>query len=130
MKAHAARGWEILHGLSMLTDELLIVRHHHERFDGKGYPDRLGGDQLPIYVWIVSAADALDAMTSDRPYRRGMSLEVALAEVVKGSGTHFHQAVAAAVEAAITSGTLKVLEQESMYADAPTLGAFENPVAP
>ncbi len=129
MKTHPAKGWEILRGLSMLTDELLIVRHHHERYDGKGYPDRKQGDELPIYVWIVSAADALDAMTSDRPYRKGMSFEAAMTEVAKGAGTHFHPAVAEAMLAAAAAGDLRPLEQSSMYANAPSLGAFENPVA-
>src|SRR5207248_1351494 len=81
------KGYEILKDLKMLTDELVIVRSHHERFDGKGYPDHKPGDQLPVYAWIASAADAVDAMTSDRPYRKGMSMEVALEEISKGSGT-------------------------------------------
>src|SRR5919109_1864614 len=72
MKSHATVGFNILSALKMLTDELVIVRSHHERYDGKGYPDRKKGDELPIFAWIVSAADAIDAMTSDRPYRRGM----------------------------------------------------------
>src|SRR5256885_10211195 len=71
MKSHSVVGFNILSGLRMLTDELVIVRSHHERFDGKGYPDRKKGDELPMFAWIVSAADAIDAMTSDRPYRRG-----------------------------------------------------------
>jgi GAF domain-containing protein len=129
MKSHPLKGYEILKNLTMLTDELKIVRSHHERYDGKGYPDHLTGDQLPLFVWIVSAADAIDAMTSDRPYRKGMSFEVALAEVAKGSGTHFHPVVAEAVLAAARGGTLRVLAQQSMYADAPLAGAFENPVA-
>ena len=129
MKSHAAKGWDILKDLNMLTDELLIVRNHHERFDGKGYPDRKKGEDLPIYVWIVSGADAFDAMTSDRPYRKGMSLEVAIGEVQKGAGTHFHPAVAAAMVAAAQAGILTVLDQKSMYTNAPSLGAFENPVA-
>src|SRR5205823_776366 len=74
MKAHTTIGFNILSGLKMLTDELVIVRSHHERYDGKGYPDRKKGDDLPIFAWIASAADAIDAMTSDRPYRKGMSL--------------------------------------------------------
>jgi putative nucleotidyltransferase with HDIG domain len=129
MKTHPSKGYEILKDLSMLTDELKIVRSHHERFDGKGYPDRKKGDELPIYVWIVSGADALDAMTSDRPYRKGMSFEMAMSEVEKGAGSHFHPTVAAAMLAAARAGVLTVLDQKSMYANAPSTGAFENPVA-
>src|SRR5579859_1299354 len=129
MKAHTTIGFDILSGLKMLTDELVIVRSHHERYDGKGYPDRLKGDQLPMFAWIASAADAIDAMTSDRPYRKGMSLEVALDQVRQGAGTHFHPDVAEAVLDAAHNGTLTLIEQESMYRDAPAIGAFENPVS-
>jgi len=129
MKSHTTVGFNILSVLKMLTDELVIVRSHHERYDGKGYPDRKKGDELPIFAWIVSAADAIDAMTSDRPYRRGMSLEVALEEVRQGAGAHFHPDVAEAVLDAVANGTLALMAQQSMHPDAPMLGAFENPVA-
>jgi GAF domain-containing protein len=129
MKAHPVVGYDVLKGLKMLTDELVIVRSHHERFDGKGYPDAKKKDELPIYAYIVAAADALDAMTSDRPYRKAMSLEVALAEIQGGAGTHFHPAVAAAVQAAARKGTLKVIKSETVFANAPAVGAFENPTS-
>jgi HD-GYP domain-containing protein (c-di-GMP phosphodiesterase class II) len=127
MKSHTVVGFNILSGLKMLTDELVIVRSHHERYDGKGYPDRKKGDELPMFAWIVSAADAIDAMTSDRPYRKGMSLDVALEQVRKGAGTHFHPDVAEAVLDAAAGGALKLIPQESLYRDAPAIGAFENP---
>ena len=127
MREHPVVGFNILSGLKMLTDELVIVRSHHERYDGRGYPDRKKGDELPMFAWIVSAADAIDAMTSDRPYRKGMSLEVAVGQVRDGAGTHFHPDVAEAVLDATKKGTLKVIPQESLYRDAPTIGAFENP---
>jgi len=129
MKAHPVIGYDILKDLKMLSEELVIVRSHHERFDGNGYPDRLGGDKLPIYAWIVSGADAFDAMTSDRPYRKGMAHEIALAEIVKGAGTHFHPDVSEAFVAATRSGALKVIPQTSMFENAPSVGVFENPVA-
>ena len=113
----------------MLTDELDIVRSHHERFDGKGYPDRKKGDELAIFVWIASAADAIDAMTSDRPYRKAMSLEIAVEQVRAGAGTHFHPDVAEAVLDAAHNGTLKVIPQENLYKNAPAIGTFENPTA-
>jgi HD-GYP domain-containing protein (c-di-GMP phosphodiesterase class II) len=127
MKEHPVVGFNILSGLKMLTDELVIVRSHHERFDGKGYPDRIKSDELPMYAWIVSAADAIDAMTSDRPYRRGMSIQVAVEQVRSGAGTHFHPDVAEAVLDAVGNGSLKLITAKSMYADAPAVGAFENP---
>jgi HD-GYP domain-containing protein (c-di-GMP phosphodiesterase class II) len=129
MKEHPVVGFNILSGLKMLTDELVIVRSHHERYDGKGYPDRIKGDQLPMFAWIVSAADAIDAMTSDRPYRKGMPLQIAIDQVRAGSGTHFHPDVAEAVLDAAGNGTFKLVKSQSMYEDAPAVGAFENPVS-
>ena len=65
------------------------VRHHHERYDGKGYPDRLKGDGIPIEARLILAADTFDAMTSNRPYRRALSTERALTELEKFSGKQF-----------------------------------------
>ena len=127
MKEHPVAGFNILSGLKMLTDELVIVRSHHERYDGNGYPDRIKGAELPLFAWIVSAADAIDAMTSDRPYRRGMSMQVAVDQVRTGAGTHFHPDVAEAVLDAVTNGALKMITAKSMYENAPSVGAFENP---
>jgi HD-GYP domain-containing protein (c-di-GMP phosphodiesterase class II) len=129
MREHTTVGFNILSGLKMLTDELVIVRSHHERYDGKGYPDRKKGDELPMFAWIVSAADAIDAMTSDRPYRKGMAMDVAVEQVRAGAGTHFHPDVAEAVLDAAQSGKLKVVPQISLYKNAPVRGAFENPVS-
>ena len=129
MKSHTTVGFNILSGLRMLTDELVIVRSHHERFDGKGYPDGKKSDEVPMFAWIVSAADAIDAMTSDRPYRKGMSLEVAIEQVREGAGTHFHPDVAEAVMDAVASGKLTVIPQKSLHPDAPKIGAFENPIS-
>jgi HD-GYP domain-containing protein (c-di-GMP phosphodiesterase class II) len=129
MKEHPVAGFNILSGLKMLSDELVIVRSHHERYDGKGYPDRKKGDELPMFAWIVSAADAIDAMTSDRPYRKASSLEVAVEQVRAGAGTHFHPDVAEAVLDAAHNGAMKVIPQENLYRDAPAIGAFENPTA-
>ena len=129
LKRHPVVGYEVLKNLHMLTDELVIVRSHHERFDGKGYPDGKKGDELAILAWIVAAADAFDAMTSDRPYRRGMSIELALGEISKCRGAQFHPAVADAVLEAHEKGAFKIIPQESLYIDAPVVGAFENPTA-
>ena len=109
MKAHAIIGFDILSDLKMLTAELVIVRSHHERFDDTGYPDRKRGGDLPIYVWIVCAAEAIDAMTSDSPYRKRMSLEMALDQIRQGAGTHFHPDVAEAVLDASRNGTLNII---------------------
>ena len=65
------------------------VRSHHERYDGRGYPDGLAGDEIPLFGRIIAVADAFDAMTYDRPYRRGMSVERALAILDEGKGTQW-----------------------------------------
>src|SRR2546430_17389744 len=115
MKAHTTIGFNILSGLKMLTDELVIVRSHHERYDGKGYPDRKKGDELPMFAWIVSAADAIDAMTSDRPYRHGMPLEVAVEKVLAGARKHFPPDVVVAVLDSAGMGALASLTQKSLH---------------
>jgi GAF domain-containing protein len=129
MKEHPVVGFNILSGLKMLTDELIIVRSHHERYDGKGYPDKKTGEELPMFAWIAGAADAIDAMTSDRPYRKASPLEVAVEQIKAGAGTQFHPDVAEAVMDAAHNATLRVIPQESLYKNAPHIGAFENPTS-
>src|SRR5262249_21090406 len=77
MKQHTVKGAEILETVPELHAVIPIARSHHERWDGRGYPDGLKGDQTPLLARIVAVADAFDAMTSDRPYRIGMQPEVA-----------------------------------------------------
>jgi putative nucleotidyltransferase with HDIG domain len=89
MKTHVLRGADIVQMVPGLAWALPVVRSHHEKWDGKGYPDGLRGEDTPFPARIVAVADAFDAMTSDRPYRRGMPSEKAFAEIVRGSGTHF-----------------------------------------
>src|SRR6478672_572188 len=106
---HPVVGWRILAPLLADTPAALnIVRSHHERFDGRGVPDRLGGAQIPLEARIVAAADAFDAMTSDRPYRPdGLRVDDAIAEIVRCSGSQFDPAVVAALVRAAESGALK-----------------------
>jgi putative nucleotidyltransferase with HDIG domain len=89
MKTHTTKGAEIIETVPDLKAIIPIVRHHHERWDGKGYPDGLGGEAISHLARVVGIADAFDAMTSDRPYRKGMPAEVAFEEVRKGAGTQF-----------------------------------------
>ena len=70
-----------------------IVRHHHERFDGKGYPDGLAGEEIPLEARIMSVVDVFDAMTHERSYRKALSREEAIAELERGAGTQFDPAV-------------------------------------
>ncbi len=87
MKKHTIIGEQIVSHIEELKEFLPVIRHHHERIDGKGYPDQLKGDEIHPYARIVAVCDAFDAMTTTRPYRRYMYLEEAIAELqnVKGS---------------------------------------------
>jgi HD-GYP domain-containing protein (c-di-GMP phosphodiesterase class II) len=76
-----------------------MVRHHHERFDGGGYPDGLSGEDIPLAARVLAVADALDAMTSNRPYRSGRPLDESRAEIARQAGTQFCPRVVAALEA-------------------------------
>lgn len=89
METHPALGEIIVRKVPQLEDLLPGVRHHHEAYDGRGYPDGLAGDRIPRMARILAVADTYDAMTSDRPYRKGLPAEVALAEITKGAGTQF-----------------------------------------
>jgi putative nucleotidyltransferase with HDIG domain len=89
IQSHAAKGAAILEALPDLAPILPIVRNHHERWDGKGYPDGLAGEQTPLTARIVALADSFDAMTSDRPYRPGLSLNEAFDQLHRCAGTQF-----------------------------------------
>jgi ribonuclease P protein subunit RPR2 len=95
MRRHALIGFEIVNDIAFLAEAALIVRSHHERWDGGGYPDGLAGEEIPLPARIFSVADALDAMSTDRPYRPGISLTAARAEIERESGKQFDPAVVA-----------------------------------
>jgi putative nucleotidyltransferase with HDIG domain len=97
MKDHSAEGARIVGKLGRLHPIVPIVRHHHERWDGKGYPDGLAGPDIPLLAAIVGLADAWDAMTTERPYAPAMDVEDALDEIRRGTGTQFAPAVAQAM---------------------------------
>ena len=96
MKQHPMIGYKMLSGLSFMTPSLDGVLHHHERWDGGGYPDGLKEDAIHGYVRILTLADMLDAMTSDRPYRPGLPFENAVYEVRRLAGTQFDPKLVAA----------------------------------
>jgi len=96
IKTHAALGGEFLEMCGALRHLAPFVRHHHERWDGNGYPDMLEGEEIPLEARILAVCDAAEAMASDRPYRKGMTLSEVIAEVKRCSGTQFDPDVAAA----------------------------------
>ncbi len=89
MQRHSDIGGDIVSTHVAMADIAAIVRHHHERFDGRGYPDRLERGAIPLGARIISVADALSAQTTDRPYRKAVPLDQAWAEIVRHSGSQF-----------------------------------------
>ncbi len=94
IKSHPSIGIEILNDVYFFNEIKSIIYQHHERFDGKGYPQGLSGDAVQIEAYVLSVADAFDAMTSDRSYRRGMTPQQAMAIIEKETGQQFHPLVA------------------------------------
>jgi len=94
VKQHPEIGYQILSKSRRLRDVARIIRHHHERWDGKGYPAGLKGEGIPLGARLIAVCDAIDAMTSDRPYRAALSPQDCLAEVSIGKGMQFDPVVA------------------------------------
>ncbi len=114
MKIHPERGARILSDISLLRPCIPYCLYHHERYDGKGYPFGLAGDAIPIEGRVTAVADTFDAMTSNRPYRKGLSPDVAIEEIAKGRGTQFDSAVVDALVACYREGRISLVIQESL----------------
>jgi len=98
MLRHPAAGSRILSGVEFLSGAAVLVRSHHENYDGTGYPDGLAGGAIPLGARVLAAADTLDAMTTDRPYRKGLSFAEAQRELERGAGSQFDPAVVTALK--------------------------------
>ena len=103
MEMHTSIGERILRNVDDYTEIAAIVRHHHERIDGGGYPDGLCQAEIPLLSRIIAVADAYDAMTSDRPYREAMASSVARLRLVQAAGTQFDTKVVLAFETILSS---------------------------
>ncbi len=112
MEQHTVIGERILQPVEFLRDVLPIVRHEHERWDGKGYPDGLAGEEIPLGARIILVCDAYDAMTSDRPYRPALPAEVARQELARNAGTQF--------DPQVVSAFLAVLDEREGRGGAPS----------
>lgn len=105
METHSEIGERILAKVDDYAEIATIVRHHHERMDGEGYPDRIVGDAIPLISRIIAVADAYNAMTSDRPYRDAMPSRVARLRLAQAVGSQFDTSVVAAFEAILATAT-------------------------
>lgn len=129
MESHPIKGAELVRISSQLRDTVEPIRHHHEAWDGSGYPDALAGEAIPVFARIIAIADTIDAMASDRPYRRGLSAEKIRAEVVRMSGIQFDPEM---LEALIAAGTIDTVlrlacaSHEDEFAAEPTLALLAN----
>lgn len=103
MQEHAVIGERVLANVVTYTEIAAIVRHHHERIDGEGYPDRLAGDEIPLLARIIAVADSYNAMTSDRPYREAMAPGVARLRLARATAGQLDTAAVAAFEAVLDS---------------------------
>jgi putative nucleotidyltransferase with HDIG domain len=108
IKRHPVAGEEILKPVKFLQEVAKVIRQHQERWDGKGYPDGLKGEEIHLYARIVAVADAFDAMTSDRSYRKAMKVEDAVEEILRNSGTQFDPKIVEAFHRAYENGLIVV----------------------
>jgi HD-GYP domain-containing protein (c-di-GMP phosphodiesterase class II) len=110
MQRHAEEGARIIDRLGFLNDAVPAIRHHHERFDGTGYPDRLKGEEIPLGARIIHVADALDSMLTTRIYRAARPAAEALGELRRAAGAQFCPRCVGALE--------RILPLESIESDA------------
>jgi putative nucleotidyltransferase with HDIG domain len=117
MEAHPVIGERILRNVEGYEEIADVVRHHHERVDGQGYPDRVPASEIPLISRVLAVADAYDAMTSDRPYRDAMSSDVARLRLAQGVGTQFDTSVVAAFEAILAGAPANYVSGGTREAD-------------
>ena len=116
VKRHPDIGGKILGGIKQLETICSGVRYHHEKYDGSGYPDGLGGEDIPLMGRVICMADSFDAMTSDRCYRKGLGLDTAIEEIKRSAGSHFDPKV---VDALLSTDVYRL--REELYSAAPPL---------
>lgn len=129
MESHPIKGAELVRISSHLRDTVDPIRHHHEAWDGSGYPDALAAEAIPLYARIIAIADTIDAMASDRPYRRGLPSEKIRAEIIRMSGIQFDPTM---LKTLIEAGTIDTIlrlacaSHEDDFAAEPTLSLLAN----
>ena len=114
MRRHPEDGAEIVSRIESLREILPVIRNHHERIDGGGYPDGLVGEAIPLAARIVSVADTFDAMTTSRPYRAALANDVAADEIVRNAGVQHCATVVAALARLFAAGRFRVEAGEAL----------------
>ena len=107
IKTHPVKGYEILSEIKSLPELITGARWHHERYDGKGYPDGISGEEIPFLARIIAVADSYDTMTSNRSYRKYLPQDVVRAEIEKNVGTQFDPKAAKAM--------LEIIDKDTKY---------------
>jgi HD-GYP domain-containing protein (c-di-GMP phosphodiesterase class II) len=113
IESHSSIGADLIGKMHAYRDCVELIRHHHERWDGGGYPSRLIGDRIPLGARIMAVADSLDAMTTDRPYRKALSFEAAIGEIRRNSGTQFDAKIVEAFFVALEDPAFQRLAEDS-----------------
>ena len=113
MQQHTIVGSDILKDIASIPDIDIGTRYHHERYDGKGYPEGLKGEEIPLVARIIAVADSYDAMTSTRVYRKHLTYEQVMAELEKGEGTQFDPVIAQTMEQLIKDGIINALSSDA-----------------
>jgi HD-GYP domain-containing protein (c-di-GMP phosphodiesterase class II) len=126
MKLHPSKSYDILQDFPIFEKMAINAKYHHERFDGRGYPEGLKGESIPLYSRIILIADTFDAMTSTRPYRKGLPFDVAFAELREFAGTQFDPMV---VEKFISCMTKEQSKNESTFTLQVIRGDFKKDAA-
>ncbi len=129
MKSHTTRGAEILHDLSFIPHVLDGALYHHERIDGRGYPQGLKGEEIPLFARIIGVADAFDAMTANRVYRKQMDFGYVLGEMERGRGTQFDPQVDDILLKLLKDGTIDLKKLYPSLAETPEGKAAEGGAA-
>lgn len=115
MRTHPERGAEILASIRAMRDIVPGVLHHHERFDGQGYPNQLKGDNIPLVARIILVADTFDAMTSSRPYRSSLPVQVAIDEIRRCTATQFDPRLAEVFIDLAERGIIRPIESAGLH---------------
>jgi putative nucleotidyltransferase with HDIG domain len=111
MRLHSTIAIRMLESVPELQDSLPMIKHHHERFDGKGYPDGLKGHEIPLGARIIAVAETFDMLVSDLPWRKAMTLDQALAEIQANAGTQFDPVVVEAFLAVVSERKIQLPEE-------------------